>query len=70
MKRKYDIPEKFAVDGEIIDRMAAYALKWHYNSLVEDMDNFVLHQQGHPDDYERNVKLKDHFKAILEYWGE
>jgi len=70
MKRKFDIPDNFLVDSELIDRMAVYSLKWHYNSIVEDMDDFVLHQRGHPADYERNVKLKEHFRAILEYWGE
>jgi hypothetical protein len=70
MKRKYDIPKSFDIDGELVDRMAVYALKWHYNAAVEDMDNFVLHQRGHPDDYERNLKLKEHFAAILKYWGE
>lgn len=59
-----------AVDGEIIDGMARYALKWHYNSIVEEMDDFVLHHIGHPDDYERNVKLRESFKAVLQYWGE
>lgn len=70
MKRKYEIPEAFAVNGELIDRMALYALKWHYNSIIDDMDLFVLHQHGRPEDYERNVKLKEHFKAVLDYWGE
>jgi hypothetical protein len=70
MKRKYHIPEQFGIDGELVDNLARYALKWHYNSIVEDMDNFVLHQQGHPDDYERNVKLKQALKTILEYWGD
>jgi len=70
MKRKFNIPDNFLVDSELIDRMAVYAIKWHYNSIVEDMDDFVLHQRGHPDDYERNVKLKEQFRAVLEYWGE
>lgn len=70
MKRKYDIPNHFVVDGELIDRMAVYAIKWHYNTIMEEMDNFVLHQRGHPDDYEHNVKLKEHFRAVLRYLGE
>ena len=70
MKRKFDIPKQFEVDGEAVDRMAAYALKWHYNTIVEEMDDFVMYQRGHPDDYERNHKMREHFRAVLEYWGE
>jgi hypothetical protein len=70
MKRKFDIPDNFLVDSELVDRMAVYAIKWHYNSIVKDMDDFVLHQRGHPDDYKHNMKMKEHFQAVLEYWGE
>lgn len=70
MKRKFDIPDHFLVDSELIDRMAVYAIKWHYNAIIEEMDDFVLRQRGNPDDYERNAKLKQHFREVLEYWGE
>jgi len=50
--------------------MAIHSLKEHYNYTVEDMDNFVLHQKGHPDDYERNIELKSAFKIVLDYYGE
>lgn len=70
MKRKFDIPDHFLVDSELIDRMAVYAIKWHYNAIIDEMDDFVLYQRGNPDDYERNVKLKQHFREVLGYWGE
>jgi hypothetical protein len=69
MTRKYDIPEKFEIDSEIADQLAIQSLKQHYNYTVEDMDNFVLHQKGHPEDYDRNVKLKHALEIVLDYYG-
>ena len=69
MKRKYDIPKTYELDSEVVDRMAIHSLKDHYNMLVGEMDNFVLHQKGHPDDYERNIELKSAFKIVLDYYG-
>lgn len=70
MKRKFDIPANFLVDSNLVDRMAVYSLKDHYNMTVESLDEFVLHQKGHPDDYDRNLKLKAAFKLVLDYYGE
>jgi len=70
MKRKYDIPKTFELDAEILDLMAVHSLKDHYNMSVETMDDFVLHQKGHPDDYEYHTKLRDAFKIVLDYYGD
>lgn len=70
MTRKYNVPKTFEIDSEIADLIAARSLKQHYNYAVEDMDNFVLHQKGHPEDYDRNLKLKEAFKLVLDYYGE
>lgn len=69
MKRKYDIPKNFEIDSEIADLIAAHSLKQHYNYAVEDMDNFVLHQKGQPEDYEYNLKLKEALQVVLDYYG-
>lgn len=69
MTRKYDVAKTFEIDSEIADLIAARSLKQHYNYAVEDMDNFVLHQKGHPEDYDRNLKLKEAFKLVLDYYG-
>ena len=69
MTRKYDIPEKFELDFDTADRIAIQSMKQHYNYALQDMDEFVLHQKGHPDDYERNVKLKEAFEIVLDYYG-
>ena len=70
MTRKYDIPKTFEIDSEIADRIAMQRLKQHYNYALEDMDNFVLHQKGHPEDYDRNVKLKHALEIVLDYYGD
>ena len=70
MKRKYDIPKTYELDFEIVDRMAVHSLKDHYNMTVESLDEFVLHQKGHPDDYDRNAELKKALKIVLDYYGE
>ena len=70
MTRKFKIPKTYELDSEVVDQMAIQSLKQHYNYTVEDMDNFVLHQKGHPDDYERNIELKSAFKIVLDYYGE
>lgn len=69
MKRKYDIPKTYELDSEVVDRMATHSLKDHYNMLVGEMDNFVLHQKGHPDDYERNTELRKALEIVLDYYG-
>ena len=70
MTRKYDNPKTFELDAEIVDLMAVHSLKDHYNMSVETMDDFVLHQKGHPDDYEYHIKLRDAFKIVLDYYGD
>ena len=67
--RKYEIPKTFELDSEIADRIAAQSLKQHYNMIVDELDNFVLHQKGHPDDYDHNTKLKNALKIVLDYYG-
>ena len=69
MTRKYDIPEKFELDFDTADRIAIQSMKQHYNYALQDMDDFVLHQKGHPEDYDRNVKLKHAFEIVLDYYG-
>ena len=70
MARKFDIPEKFEIDSEIADLLAIQSMKQHYNYALQDMDNFVLHQKGHPEDYDRNLKLKHALEIVLDYYGE
>ena len=70
MARKYNIPKTFQLDFETADRIAIESMKQHYNYTVESMDNFVLHQKGHPDDYEYHTKLRDAFQIVLDYYGE
>jgi hypothetical protein len=67
--RKFEVSETFEIDSEIADRIAMQSLKQHYNYAVEDMDNFVLHQKGQPEDYERNVELKKALEIVLDYYG-
>ncbi len=69
MTRKFDVPKKFEIDSEIADRIAMQSLKQHYNMAVDSMDEFVLHQKGHPDDYDRNIKLKHALEIVLDYYG-
>lgn len=69
MTRKFNVPAKFELDSELADRIAMQSLKQHYNMAVDDMDNFVLHQKGHPDDYDRNLRLKHAFEIVLDYYG-
>ena len=70
MARKYKVSKTFEIDSELADRLAIQSLKQHYNYAVEDMDAFVLHQKGHPDDYERNTELKKALEIVLDYYGE
>jgi hypothetical protein len=70
LARKFDIPKTYELDFEIVDRMAIHSLKDHYNIIVESLDEFVLHQKGHPDEYDSNLKLKEAFKIVLDYYGE
>ena len=69
MTRKFDVPKKFEIDSEIADCIAMQSLKQHYNMAVDSMDEFVLHQKGHPDDYDRNIKLKHALEIVLDYYG-
>lgn len=70
MARKFDIPKTFELDTEIVDLIAAQSLKDHYNMAVETMDDFVLHQKGHPDDYEYYTKLKNALEIVLDYYSK
>ena len=69
MARKFDIPETFEIDFDTADRIAIQSMKQHYNYALEDLDEFVLHQKGHPDDYDRNLKLKHALEIVLDYYG-
>ena len=69
MARKFDIPKTFEIDSDTADRLAIQSLKQHYNYALEDMDAFVLHQKGHPEDYDRNLKLKNALEIVLDYYG-
>jgi hypothetical protein len=69
MKRKFDIPRQYTLDCEVVDRMAVHSLKDHYNTTLDELDNFLLHQQGHPDDYDLNLELKKALKIVLDYYG-
>jgi hypothetical protein len=69
MARKYDIPKTFEIDSEIADVLAIQSLKQHYNYTISDLDNFVLHQKGHPEDYDRNLRLKHAIEIVLDYYG-
>lgn len=70
MARKFDVPQTFELDLDTADRIAIQSMKQHYNYTVDDMDDFVLHQKGHPEDYDRNVKLKHALEIVLDYYGE
>ena len=69
MTRKFEVSETFEIDSEIADRIAMQSLKQHYNYAVDDLDNFVLHQKGQPEDYDRNLRLKHAFEIVLDYYG-
>ena len=69
MARKFDTTKAFQLDFETADRIAIESMKQHYNYTVKDLDDFVLHQKGHPDDYERNTELKKAFEIVLDYYG-
>lgn len=69
MARKFDIPNTYAIDSDTADRIAAHSLMFFYNCIVEDMDKFMLYQKGHPDDYERNVRLREAFELVLDFYG-
>lgn len=69
MSRKYNPSKRFEIDSDTADRLAIQSLQQHYDYTVEDMDNFVLHQKGHPEDYDRNVELKHALEIVLDYYG-
>ena len=68
MSRKFKVSTTFEIDTETADRIATQSLKQHYNYIVDDMDDFVLHQKGHPDDYEWKTKLKEALEIVLDYY--
>ena len=70
MARKFKVDRKVEIDSNVADEIAIQSLKQFYNYTVTDMDDFVLHQKGHPDDYEYNIKLKDALTFVLDYYGE
>jgi len=70
MARKYEVSKTFEIDSDIADGLAIQSLKQHYNYTVDDLDNFVLHQKGHPEDYDRNLRLKHALEIVLDYYGE
>ena len=67
--RKYKIAKQYSVGCDIVDQMAVHSLKDHYNMIVDELDNFVLHQKGHPDDYDHNTELRNALKIVLDYYG-
>jgi len=69
MPRKYEVSKTFEIDSGTADRLAIQSLKQHYNYAVEDLDDFVLHQKGHPEDYDHNLKLKHALEIVLDYYG-
>ena len=69
MDRKYSIPKKYEIDSDTADQIAIHSLKFFYNCCIEDMDRFMLYQEGHPDDYERNVRLREAFELVLDFYG-
>ena len=69
MSRKFDVSTTFEIDNETADRIATQSLKQHYNYAVQDIDDFVLHQKGHPDDYVLKTKLKAALEIVLDYYG-
>jgi hypothetical protein len=70
MARKYEVSKTFEIDSELADRLAIQSLRQHYNYTVDDLDEFVLHQKGHPEDYDRNLRLKHALEIVLDYYGE
>jgi len=69
LARKFDIPKTFEIDSDTADRLAIQSLKQHYNYTISDLDDFVLHQKGHPDDYDYHLKLKHALEIVLDYYG-
>ena len=70
MARKFKVDRKVEFDNEVIDYIGKVSLQEHYNYMVDSIVEFVLHQKGHPDDYEYNIKLKDALTFVLDYYGE
>ena len=69
MSRKFEVSKTFEIDSDTADRLAIQSLKQHYNYTISDLDDFVLHQNGHPDDYDRNLRLKHAIEIVLDYYG-
>ena len=69
MSRKFEVSKTFEIDSDTADSIAIQSMKQHYNYALSDLDDFVLHQKGHPDDYERNTELKKAFEIVLDYYG-
>ena len=70
MARKFKVDRKVEFDSEVIDYIGKVSLQEHYNYMIDSIDEFVLQQKGHPDDYEYNIKLKDALTFVLDYYGE
>ena len=69
MSRKFKVSKTFEIDFDTADRLAIQSMKQHYNYTLSDLDDFVLHQKGHPDDYDRNLRLKHALEIVLDYYG-
>lgn len=67
--RKFKVDRKAELDTELLDNICMISLQEHYNYTVDNIDEFILHQKGHPDDYQYNVKLKDALTFVLDYYG-
>ena len=68
-QEKGNPPSGFYVDSEIVDSMTLRSLRWHYWSILQDIEDFEKNERGHPDDFDRNISLKYHFEKVLEYYG-
>lgn len=62
-------PSGVYLDSEVVDSIALRSLRWHYWSILQDIEDFEKNERGHPDDFDRNISLKYHFEKVLEYYG-
>lgn len=61
--------EELMHSTEIGDMIACQSLKWHYKHILEEIDMFVKDDKGHPDDFQYNMRLKNHLEEVLKYYG-
>ena len=61
--------EELMRSTEIGDMIARESLKWHYKHILEEIDMFVYNDKGHPDDFQNNMRLKNHLEEVLKYYG-